>query len=98
MPAVPHGGGIAFYQNPFRSVRGLQASRADMGVDYSGTGPVYALGEGTVTEVDRSWKGGFGNVGPGTFIQYKLTSGPLAGQYVHLAEPVTPSARAGRKS
>jgi hypothetical protein len=95
MAAIPPPG-VTAYRNPFRSVPHLQPSRIDMGVDYFGTGPVYALGEGVVTEVDTSWAGGTGDVGPGTFIQYKLTSGPLAGYYVYLAEHVSPSVRPGQ--
>lgn len=95
MPAVPHP--PQFYQNPFRSVKGLTPERIDMGVDYSGSGPVYPIGKGVVTEVDTSWAGGFGNVGPGTFIQYKLTDGPLSGYYVYLAEHVAPSVRPGQQ-
>lgn len=94
MAAIPPPG--TAYQNPFRHVPGLKPARIDMGVDYFGSGPVYALGEGVVTEVDTSWAGGTGDVGPGTFIQYKLTSGPLAGYYVYLAEHVAPSVRPGQ--
>src|SRR5204862_1937736 len=46
------GGG---YVNPFSQIAGLKPLRIDMGVDYSGSGPVLAIGSGTV----------FSNSGPG---------------------------------
>src|SRR5437763_16865563 len=36
------------YRNPLRSVHSLKGGRIDQGVDYSGSGRVYALGRGTV--------------------------------------------------
>lgn len=61
-----------------------------MGVDYGGSGPIYALGPGVITENDTSWAGGFGGTGRGTFIAERLTSGPLAGQYIYVAENINP--------
>lgn len=85
------------YRNPFRQVKGLTPARIDMGVDYQGAGPVYAPGPGVITEVDTSWRGGTGAVGPGTFIAERLTAGPLAGKYVYFAENIRPRARVGQQ-
>src|SRR5436305_1849831 len=41
------------YQNPLRAIRRLHAKRIDEGVDYSGAGPVKALGNATITAIDR---------------------------------------------
>lgn len=85
------------YANPFRDVQGLTPERVDMGVDYSGSGPVYALGPGVITEADNAWAGGVGDVGPGTFIVERLTAGPAAGHYAYVAENITPEVRPGQK-
>jgi len=62
-----------------------------MGVDFGGSGPVYALGNAVITNAtgtSAGWPGG-------GWITYKLTDGPDAGLLVYLAEDVTPT-RAGR--
>ena len=77
------------YQNPLRAVAGLQAERIDQGVDYAGSGPVYALGDGVVTStVNPGWPGG-------AFIAYRLIDGPAAGRYVYVAENLTPQVKIG---
>lgn len=87
------------YRNPLRGLRNLQASRVDMGVDYSGSGPVYALGPGRITYA------GTGNTGwgppagaaPGGFIGERLTAGPLKGKTIYVAEGVTPTVKVGQR-
>jgi hypothetical protein len=77
------------YRNPLRGVSGLVPERVDMGVDYSGSGPVYALGPGVITSTQNAgWPGG-------GFIAERLTAGPLAGHYVYMAENVSPAVRIG---
>ena len=76
------------YRDPLRDVQGLTAERVDMGVDYSGSGPVYALGPGVITAAGHQWAGAVGAPYPGTWITEKLTSGPLKGQQVYVAEDV----------
>lgn len=76
------------YRNPLRGVRGLTAERIDMGVDYSGEGPVYALGPGVITAAGNAWAGAVGAPYPGTWITEKVTEGPLAGQSVYVAEDI----------
>jgi lysophospholipase L1-like esterase len=81
------------YQNPYRSVTNLVDERIDMGVDYAGTGPVYALGAGIVTYAQSTGTGWPG----GGYIQYTLTAGPASGQMVYFAECVTPLVTAGQQ-
>ncbi|MCU4186202.1 hypothetical protein K6U06_17685 [Acidiferrimicrobium sp. IK] len=77
------------YANPMRAVSGLRPERVDEGVDYGGSGPVYALGDGVVTSTSGSWP-------DGTFISYRLTAGPAAGKMVYVAENVTPTVTVGQ--
>lgn len=87
MASTVGGGG---YANPLRDVANLVAERVDQGVDYGGTGPVYAIGNGVVENVRASgWPGG-------VFIQYQLTDGPRAGQHVYVAEDISPTVSVGQ--
>ncbi len=77
------------YRNPLRRAR-VTGERVDMGVDYGGSGPVFALGAGTIEQVYNSgWPGG-------TFIAELIADGPLAGQYVYVAEDVAPAVSVGQ--
>jgi hypothetical protein len=80
------------YLNPLRAVRNLVPERVDEGVDFSGTGPVYALGDAVITNAkfgyDTGWPGG-------GWITYRLTAGPGAGLMVYVAEDITPAVTAG---
>ena len=68
----------------------LSPERIDQGVDYSGFGPVYAIGDGIVRNTaGPGWPGG-------TFIAYQLTDGPASGLYVYLAEDVEPNVQVGQ--
>lgn len=78
------------YANPLRAVGGLQATRIDQGVDYRGFGPIYAIGNGVVISTYNSgWPAG-------TFIAYRLTSGPAAGLVVYSAEDIEPTVSVGQ--
>ena len=67
----------------------LTSDRIDQGVDYSGFGPIYAIGEGVVlSTVGSGWPGG-------TFIAYRLTDGPARGLVVYAAEDIEPSVQVG---
>ena len=64
---------------------GLTSGRVDMGVDYSGTGPLYAIGDGTITSTYNSgWPGG-------AFIGLHLSDG----RYVYYAEDISPAVQVG---
>jgi hypothetical protein len=83
----------AAYQNPLRSVSDLVPERVDMGVDFGGAGPVFALGDGVITNAtgdSSGWPGG-------GWITYQLTDGPDAGLVVYLAEDVKPTVQVGQK-
>jgi hypothetical protein len=80
------------YRNPLRDVSGLNPERVDMGVDFSGAGPVYALGNAVITNAT----GNSGGWPGGGWITYKLTDGPDAGLTVFLAEDVTPTVQVGQ--
>jgi hypothetical protein len=79
--SVPTSVSTSGYLNPFRDVKNLGTSRVDEGTDFTGSGPVYAVGDGTVLGTTNSgWPGG-------TFIAYQLTgNGAAKGDYVYMAE------------
>ena len=78
------------YQNPLRGVSGLVPQRIDQGVDFFGSGPVYAIGDAVITNTtNEGWPGG-------GWITYQLTDGPDAGLVVYVAEDVTPAVQAGQ--
>jgi hypothetical protein len=80
------------YLNPLRDVSGLVPERIDQGVDFAGSGPVYAVGDGVVINAiadQPGWDGGW--------ISYRLTDGPAAGLVVYVAEDVTPTVQAGQE-
>jgi hypothetical protein len=80
------------YVNPLRGVSGLVPERIDMGADFGGSGPVYALGDAVITGAtgdSDGWPGG-------GWITYQLTNGPDAGLTVYLAEDVTPAVQVGQ--
>jgi len=78
------------YVNPLRAISGLNPERIDQGVDYSGYGPIYAIGDGVVLNtVNAGWPGG-------TFITYRLTDGPASGLVVYAAEDIYPMVQVGQ--
>jgi hypothetical protein len=81
------------YLNPLRDITGLIPERIDMGVDFGGTGPIFALGDAVITNADGNnagWPGG-------GWITYQLTDGPAAGLMVYVAEDVSPTVTVGEK-
>ena len=61
--------------------KGLTSERVDMGVDYGGSGLLYALGSGAITSTaNAGWPGG-------TFICIRLEDG----KYIYYAEDITPA-------
>jgi len=82
----------AVYRNPLRAVGNLILERIDMGVDFGGSGPVYAIGDAVITNADANnagWPGG-------GWITYRLTDGPAKGLMVYLAEDVKPAVQVGQ--
>ena len=74
------------YANPLAGAH-LTPERIDQGVDYSGSGPLGAIGDGKITYAGTSGTGW-----PGAFIEFQLTDGPDAGRYVYYAESISPVA------
>lgn len=87
-PATSTISDLNVYKNPLRDIKDLTAMRVDQGVDYGGSGPVYAIGEGTIVNINNS--GWSVNGGPPTFIAYQLSEGPAQGKYVFFAENCIP--------
>jgi hypothetical protein len=71
---------------------GLIQGRIDEGVDWSGAGPLYALGDGTIVSVyNAGWPGG-------VYILLHLTgSGAFDGRWVYYAENIAPSVDVGQQ-
>jgi len=86
VPGVtPLAGVLSGFKNPIGG--GLTPERIDQGVDYGGSGPLYALGSGTVSNVYNSgWPGG-------TFLTVHLDTG----QYIYYAEDIAPLVSVGQK-
>jgi hypothetical protein len=95
-------GAASVYVNPLREVRGLQASRIDMGVDYSGSGPILAIGRAKVVLASARLAGPESCWGktcvppPGDMIVYRLLDGRFAGKYVYVVENITIAVHAGQ--
>jgi hypothetical protein len=89
------------YVNPLRAVAGLRASRVDMGVDYSGSGPILSIGRARVITAryipgpESCW-GRTCAPAPGGWVVYRLLDGPFAGKYVYAVENITVKVRAGQ--
>lgn len=79
------------YLNPLRDIPNLVLERIDQGVDFAGSGPVYALGDGVVT----SATGDSGGWPGGGWITYQLSDGRDAGLMVYVAEDITPAVQVG---
>lgn len=81
------------YRDPLREVSGLVLERIDQGVDFDGSGPVYAIGDGVITNAagdSGGWPGG-------GWITYQLTDGADAGLIVYVAEDVAPTVQVGQR-
>jgi hypothetical protein len=90
------------YVNPVSAVSGLYSRRIDLGVDYGGSGPLRALGDGVVTMATDNddgpsscwaiscWPGG-------GIVVYRLTAGPFAGKYVYTAEHISVTVHPGQR-
>jgi hypothetical protein len=79
------------YLNPLRGIPNLVLERIDQGVDFAGSGPVYALGDAVITGAtgdSGGWPGG-------GWITYQLSDGRDAGLMVYVAEDITPAVQVG---
>lgn len=102
--AIPPGVAAAdrAYVNPLKAVANLKPSRIDMGVDYSGSGPILALGRAKIVLATDRRAGPESCWGktcvppPGDMIVYRLLEGRFAGKYVYVVENITVEVRAGQ--
>jgi hypothetical protein len=78
------------YTNPLAQIHNLVPERIDMGVDYSGTGTIVAIGPGQITNLSNA---GWPN---GTFIEERFTTGQYAGKSWYYAEDITPTVTVGQ--
>ena len=87
------------YKDPYRDVKQKTPMRIDMGLDYGGVGPIYAIGNGTVNTVYKRNGGsgwpGWGVEGGGGWVSYTLSDGPAKGKTVYFAENCQPVVSAG---
>jgi hypothetical protein len=79
------------YVNPLSKIQDLTPQRTDMGVDYSGSGPLLAVGDGQIGNVyNIGWPAG-------VYITLTLSSGAYAGKIVYYAENIKPQVSVGQK-
>jgi hypothetical protein len=87
---IPAATARLYYSSPLRAIRHLYAKRIDEGVDYSGSGPLKAMGSATITVIARGtsvfWANEYGNV-----VVERMNDGPLKGLSIYNAENCTPS-------
>ena len=100
-PPTRRGTVTSEYRNPFRSAA-VSPERIDQGVDYAGRSgdPIYAIGPAKVIEVinyggNSGWPDGSGAGTSGGWVSYQLSSGPLMGNIVYVAEGVQPAVKVG---
>ncbi len=78
------------YVDPFSLSSNLVTGRVDQGVDFTGTGPIEAIGEAKILATGApGWPEGGG-------VLYQLLGGPLKGQQVYVYEGVDATVRAGQ--
>jgi hypothetical protein len=83
------------YVNPFSRATNLVAERIDMGVDYSGRGPIVALGDAKIayaTTDDPGWA----YCGAAGAITLQLLDGPDRGRDIYITEGIAPTVAAGQ--
>jgi hypothetical protein len=78
------------YVNPFGLSSNLVTGRVDQGVDFTGSGPIVAIGDAKILSVGApGWPEGGG-------VLYQLLDGPLKGQVVFVNEGVDATVQAGQ--
>lgn len=94
-------GSLTGYNDPFRDLKNSHSMRIDGGLDYggdgNGSGPVYAVGNATVTYVKVANSGwpGLGTGRSGAYISYTLSDGAAKGLSIYIAEDCTPRVKVG---
>jgi hypothetical protein len=82
------------YVNPFSRSTGLVAERIDMGVDYSGRGPIVSLGDAKITYAATN-DPGWAYCGAAGAVTLQLVDGPDEGRDIYIAEGIAPTVAAG---
>ncbi len=78
------------YLNPFALSTGLVAGRIDQGVDFTGGGPIVAIGEALVLATEApGWPEGGG-------VLYQLLDGPLKGRSIFVYEGADATVQVGQ--
>ena len=83
------------YVNPFSRATVLVAERIDMGVDYSGRGPILALGDAKITYATAD-DPGWAYCGAAGAITLQLVDGPDEGRDIYITEGIAPTVAAGQ--
>jgi murein DD-endopeptidase MepM/ murein hydrolase activator NlpD len=79
------------YVNPFSFSSNLVTGRVDQGVDFTGSGPIVAIGDGLVLQTSApGWPEGGG-------VLYELLNGPLKGQVIFVYEGVDATVQPGQQ-
>ena len=88
------------YQNPFAHATAIVPERIDMGVDYTASGRIDALGDGIVT-YSQAEGAGWGpyacSGGHGGAVVYRLVDGPDQGRFVYVTEGIIPAVQVGQQ-
>ncbi|HSW98382.1 MAG TPA: hypothetical protein VLF71_00940 [Candidatus Saccharimonadales bacterium] len=85
-------GSVAGYANPLRDIKhnggkpGPVRERIDEGVDYFGSGPLYAVGDGVIMQVNNNTGWPLGH-----WVNYKVTAGKATGLFIYVAEDCIPA-------
>ena len=78
------------YVNPFGLSSNLVTGRVDQGVDFTGSGPIAAIGDAKILSTGApGWPEGGG-------VLYQLLDGPLKGQEIYVFEGVDATVQAGQ--
>ena len=103
-PGVPGGSGdcgtvdAQGYANPWAQSQGLTPLRIDMGVDYTASGPIDAVGDGTISYSQAQGTGwgpySCSGGGAGAVVE-QLTDGSDKGKWIYITEGIVPTVSTG---
>jgi hypothetical protein len=86
------------YTDPFARSRNLVPERVDMGVDYSGSGEIDAIGNARIAFAQTGIGGGWVcSTSENGGVVYQLTDGQYHGDYVYVTEDVIPTVQSGQQ-
>lgn len=86
------------YADPLSQIKNLVIGRTDQGFDITGSGPILALGSGTVVNTyTPGWPGTTHPGGGGYMMVFRLDQPYQGHQYYYYAENVTPTVGVGQR-